>query len=163
MLECTHTPFNALRTTAQNRQAVVGRQLAEEHSHDKDMQHFVQQLYHASLTAVPQCLPYLAKNVVYAHAATNTRATNELCHDNETERCTYIDIANKSTAPFLVAYSAMIKINICLKRKTRTMKRKHYHFIHYNYVSSDTHTDLLKTNPFHPKCSADMIERISGD
>jgi hypothetical protein len=53
MLDCTHIPFNALRTTAQNCQAVVGRQLAEKYSHDEDMQHFVQQLCYASWTASP--------------------------------------------------------------------------------------------------------------
>ena len=49
MLECTHLPFNALRSTAKTKQAVIAQRLCDQHPQDEDTQHFIQQLCHDTI------------------------------------------------------------------------------------------------------------------
>jgi hypothetical protein len=74
------------------------------------------------------------------------------------QRYTYIDISKKLTMPLLVAYSAMININTCLKTHNTSHEEKASPL--YDHLSSNTHTDLLIMNPFYPECSEDLAERI---
>jgi hypothetical protein len=157
MLECTHTPFNALRTTAQYRQAVVGRQLTEKYSHDKDMQHFVQQLCHASWTASPN-ISRIWLGTWSMHTLQQILGQPMDSSMTMKQRYTYIDIAKKLTAPLLVAYSAMININTRLKTNNTSHEEEALPL--YDHLPSDTHTDLPITDPFRPEYSEDLAERI---
>jgi hypothetical protein len=74
------------------------------------------------------------------------------------QRYTYIGITKKLTAPLHVAYSAMI--NIKTRLKTNNSPNEEEELSLYDYLPSNTHTDLPITDPFHPEYSEDLAERI---
>jgi hypothetical protein len=157
MLECPHPPFHAPRHKAKTRQARIAQTLRMKHDNDEHLQHFIEQLHHASWQESPH-ITRLWLGTWSLHTLQQLLGQPTDTPLSAQQRFHYITVARKMTKPLLQAYQTMLNTNT----RTRTVKRAHpvEDLPLYDHLPADTHTELPITDPDHPEYTEELSERI---